>query len=294
MKRLAYCLSLFVLFTIISVSCEKKTGTYQSDEIEEYFSMQVGKFIRYRLDSMQFTAFGAADTTIFYEAKDVVESAFTDNSGRASWKVVRYLRDTLATKPWKPTLTYFVTPTREAVEVVEENFRYEKMKLPVKEGYSWKGNRYINLNSSDPNWNYDFLFDWDYTYENAGMPFPVFNGQLVQNTVTVNQVDEILGNPADNKSYSEKTYGKEVYAKEVGLVYKEFMHYTYQVFYTTANCYYTKCVNNVCDTIKCTTAPAKCDSVSMLADWKKTCRDSVITNSYYEGAGIRLRMMDHN
>jgi hypothetical protein len=101
------------------------------------------------------------------------------------------------------------------------------------------------------------------------MPFPIFNGQMVQNTVTVNQADEVLGNPADNKSYSEKTFGKEVYAKEVGLIYKEFMHYTYQVFYTTSNCYYTKCVNNVCDTIRCNTAPAACDSVSNLSDWKK-------------------------
>jgi hypothetical protein len=294
MKRLAYCITVLILVIIVFISCEKKSETYASDEIGQYYSMQVGKFIRYRLDSMTFTAFGVRDTTIYYQAKDVVEAAITDNSGRPGWRVVRYLRDTLGMKPWTPNITYQVTPTREALEVVEENFRFEKMKLPVKDGFTWKGNRYINLNSPDPNWNYDFLFDWDYTYENAGLPFPVFNGQMIQNTITVNQIDETLGNPADNKSYSERTFGKEVYAKEVGLIYREFMHYTYQVFYTTANCYYTKCVNNVCDTINCNTAPLKCDSVSLLAGWNKKCKDSVITNSYYEGGGIKLRMMDHN
>lgn len=294
MKRLAYCISALFCITIIFISCEKKTETYASEEIDQYYSMQVGKFIRYRLDSLRFTAFGAKDTTIYYEAKDVVEAAVTDNSGRPGWRVVRYLRDTLAKKPWMATMTYLVTPTREALEVVEDNFRYEKMRIPVKDGYSWKGNKYINLNSPDPNWNYDYLFDWDYTYENVGLPFPIFNGQQIQNTVTINQVDETLGNPADNKSYSERTIGKEVYAKEVGLIYREFKHYTYQVFYTTYNCYYTKCVNNVCDTINCNTSAAKCDSVSSLANWKKSCKDSVITNAYYEGGGIRLRMMDHN
>lgn len=294
MKRLAYCISLFLFTTVVILSCEKKTESYVSEEIEQYFPNAVGKFVRYRLDSLRFTAFGAKDTTVYYQAKDVIEESFTDNSGRPGWKVVRYLRDTAGIRPWKPNITYIVTPTRESLEVVEENFRYEKMKLPVKDGASWKGNKYISLNSSDPNWNYDFLFDWDYTYEKTGLPFPVYNGQVVQNTVTVNQVDETLGNPADNKSYSERTFGKEVYAKDIGLVYREFMHYTYQVFYTTTNCSYIKCVNNVCDTIRCSSFPAKCDSVSMLAGWKKTCRDSIITNAYYEGGGVRMKMMDHN
>ena len=294
MKRLANCISLLILITIVLISCEKRTESYPSDEIDQYYSMQIGKFIQYRLDSMKFTDFGVTDTTVYYQAKDVVEEAFTDNSGRPGWKVVRYLRDTLGIKPWQPAMTYIVTPTRESLEIVEDNFRFEKMKLPVKDGYSWKGNKYISVNSSDPNWNYDFLFDWDYTYESTGLPFPVFNGEMIQNTVTINQVDETLGNPADDKSYSERTFGKEVYAKEVGLIYREFMHYTYQVFYTTSNCYYTKCVNNVCDTINCNTALTKCDSVSLLPDWKKTCKDSIITNSYYEGGGIKLTMMNHN
>ncbi|RYY22173.1 MAG: hypothetical protein EOO04_16400, partial [Chitinophagaceae bacterium] len=137
MKRLAYFISVLILVIIVFISCEKKSETYASDEIDQYYSMQVGKFIRYRLDSMRFTAFGAKDTTIFYEAKDVVEAAITDNSGRPGWRVVRYLRDTLGVKPWTATMTYQVTPTREALEVVEDNFRFEKMKLPVKDGFSW-------------------------------------------------------------------------------------------------------------------------------------------------------------
>ncbi|MET0298112.1 MAG: hypothetical protein ABW036_00075 [Flavitalea sp.] len=294
MKKLLLLSAFLIIAVVAIISCGKKVDTYSEERIDQYYTAQVGKFIRYRLDSLKFTAFGARDTTIYYEAKDVVESANVDNSGRPGWTVVRYLRDTLGQTPWRATMTYVVTPTREALEVVEENFRFEKMKLPVKNGITWKGNKYISLNSSDPNWNYDYFFDWNYTYENTGLPFPIFNGEMVQNTVTVNQVDETLGNPADDKSYSERTYGKEVYAKDIGLVYREFMHYTYQVFYVTANCYYTKCVNNVCDTIYCNSTPTRCDSVSMMSDWKKTCRDSVITNSYYEGAGIRLTMIDHN
>jgi hypothetical protein len=294
MTKLAFSFTLYITAFLVIISCEKKTDSYSTEELDQYYTLQVGKFIQYRLDSLRFTNFGVADTTIYYQAKDVVEAAIEDNQGRPSWRVVRYLRDTLEAKPWSPVMTYMVTPTREAVEVVEDNFRFEKMKLPVKDGFSWKGNKYININSNDPDWNYDHFIDWDYTYENAGLPFPVFNGKMVENTVTVNQIDETLGNPADNKSYSERTFGKEVYGKGVGLVYREYMHYTYQVFYTTYNCYYTQCINNVCDTINCNTSSAKCDSVSVLPDWKKSCKDSVITNSYYEGGGIRMKMMDHN
>jgi hypothetical protein len=228
MKRLLYItLSLLTLCFSLS-SCEKETDDYESDPLNDYILNQVGKYISYRLDSTVFVNFGQKDSTIYYQAKDVVEESFTDQAGKAALRVVRYLRDTSGTTPWLPSITYVIVPGRETVEVVENNFRFLKLALPVKEGFSWKGNTYVNLNSSDPDWDYDYLFDWDYTYENYGQSFTTFKGQPVENTVTVNQRDEVIGVPNDPNGYSEKNYSKEIYAKGIGLVFREFLHTEYQ------------------------------------------------------------------
>lgn len=228
MKRLLHISSALAILCFSLVSCDKQVDDYESDALTDYTFAQTGKFIRYRLDSTVYVNFGQKDSTIYYEAKDSVVQAFTDNAGKPAFKVVRYLRDTLRTKPWTPSLTYVINPGREVVEVVEENFRFVKLALPVKDGYSWKGNRYINLNSADPNWDFDYLFDWDYTYENYGSAYTALNGTSVENTVTVNQRDEVIGAPTDPNGYSEKNYSQEIYAKGIGLVFRQFLHTEYQ------------------------------------------------------------------
>ena len=121
-----------------------------------------------------------------------------------------------------------LVPTREVVEVIEENFRFQKLKLPVKEGFNWKGNTYISLYSNDPGWDYRYLDDWDYTYENVDQPFVVTGNQVIDSTVTVNQRDELIGIPTDVNSYSERNFSIEVYGRNIGLIYKDFLHWEYQ------------------------------------------------------------------
>jgi hypothetical protein len=69
-----------------------------------------------------------------------------------------------------------ITPTRETIEVVENNLRYQKLKLPVSNGFSWKGNSYIDTNI--PYSEVSYLYDWDYTYDSVGMPYTVLNGTI--------------------------------------------------------------------------------------------------------------------
>ena len=228
MKKFLSIFSLILVLTFSLVSCEKKTEDFNSDKLEEYVPTEVGKYIRYRLDSVLYVNFGQKDSTVYYQAKDVVEEAFKDDKDRTSLRVVRYLRDTLETQAWVPTMTYVITPDRNKVEVVENNLRFIKLILPLTEGSSWKGNTYVNLNSTDPAWDFDYLFDWDYTYENMGSDFTVFGGKSIPNTVTINQRDEVIGIPTDPNGYSERNFSVEVYAKGIGLVSKNFLHTEYQ------------------------------------------------------------------
>lgn len=224
MKRIFTQLTILAAIALVFTQC-KKDDEYISDLPEEYMNLQVGKYVIYRLDSMKFVNLDTVKSS--YQAKDEIDGQITDGTGRPSWRVIRYLRDVAGTQPWKESLTYMVTPTKGKLEVVESNFRYLKLVGPITEGFNWKGNTYISLYSSDPDWDYRFMDDWDYTYENVGGDFNTLGGK-VQNTVTVNQRDEVLGFPNDPKGYSERNYAVEVYGKGIGVVYKDFLHSQYQ------------------------------------------------------------------
>ena len=95
----------------------------------------------------------------------------------------------------------------------------------MKDGHSWKGNSYIDTYSSNSLLQY--LNDWDYTYSNVALPDNIGTYSL-DNTVTIDQRDEIIGNPGDPSGYSEINFGQEKYALGIGLVYRKFFHSEFQ------------------------------------------------------------------
>lgn len=293
MKRNIFLLVLLLSgIALVTTRCSK-TDDFKTEKLEEYMNLQVGRFILYKLDSLRYTNFNQDLEETKYQAKDVIDAVVSDNQGRPSWRVIRYLRDSASTSEadWKPNITYMITVLPKSVEVVEENLRFIKLVQPVREEYSWKGNSYINPELFDASFSID---TWDYTYQNIGSPFVFNDGRKVENTITVNQRDDVLGNPANPFSYSIKNFSKEVYGKNIGLIYKEFFHSEYQAFYNTFNCYYVKCTNNVCDTTYCASNDYICDSTQFANGYTKYCKDTVLTQSYYNGYGIKLRMIDHN
>lgn len=217
--------TLLFLFAVAGGAC-KKTATFTTDSLSEYTLSQVGKFIRYRMDSTRYVEYGQKEIVTKYQAKDVVEAAIKDNTGRTALRVVRYISDTNGIAPWKPITTYMIVAERERVEYVEENLRFIRLILPISEDNSWKGNSFIDtytINSA-----LTYMDDWDYTYRNVGEPFSVWNKAVVNNTVSVLQRDDVIGIPSDASVYSEKTLSKEVFAKGIGRIYKEFLHWEYQ------------------------------------------------------------------
>src|SRR5215216_97329 len=103
------CFSILAAFSFFSCN---KVDKYPSEDLSEYLNLQVGKFIRYNLDSLKFVFYGQKDTIVSFQAKDVVEAAITDNMGRPSWRIVRYLRDSASKNEadWRPSMTYMITP----------------------------------------------------------------------------------------------------------------------------------------------------------------------------------------
>lgn len=219
---------LFLTITIAFLleSCQKQIDIYKSASLSDYFNPTIGHFIEYRLDSTVFIYYGQRDTVIKYRAKDVVEAAITDNLGQPSYRVVRYLSDTNGVSPWVPAATFMVTPTTNCLEVVDNNLRFQKLRLPVTNGFSWKGNTYFDTYSIGSN--VRFMDNWEYMYKDIHQPFTVWNNKVVDSTLTIDHKDETIGFPNDRNSYSERTFSNEVYAKGIGLIAKNILHWEYQ------------------------------------------------------------------
>ena len=201
----------------------KKNDPYYSDQLTDYLQLQVGKYITYRMDSLLFINFGTQDTIVSYLAKDIVTDSVVDALGRPSWRVTRYLSDTNGIAPWQENESYLITATRQSVEVVENNLRFIKLALPVADGFSWKGNSYIETSTRYSN--YRYLDGWDYTYDSVGLPFALASG-VVPSALVIHQRDTEKGN--DSNFIRTRDYGVEAYGKGIGLIYKNFLHTEYQ------------------------------------------------------------------
>lgn len=213
-----------VVTLLVLSACKKQTEEFISAPIENYAPLIAGKFITYKLDTFKYLPFRLKDTTISYQVKHVVDALINDNLGRPSYRIIRYIRKT-AQQPWVPDNSFLAVNTGTSLEFIENNMRFLKLKLPIKNDYSWKGNSYLDTYSLNSTVRY--LDDWDYIYESLNEPLTLGSLKL-DSTIKVNQRDEVIGNPADPKSYSERNFGVEIYAKGIGLVYRKFLHTEFQ------------------------------------------------------------------
>lgn len=222
-------ISSFLLF--ITSSCTSEKEELPTEQINEYMLLAPGKYITYRLDSLVFTNFGRTIETHRYQVKEQVDALITDNLGRPSYRVFRYLRDSLGTTAWQPSGTYYITPLADQVEVVEDNLRFIKLHMPLRENFSWKGNRYFPSEPYYPKYPFNndiSIQDWDYYYDGPSSTFS-YRGNTYNDVFTVEQYDESNNVPISSPgSYASKTRAVEKYAKNIGLVYREYELWDYQ------------------------------------------------------------------
>lgn len=217
-------LLMIISSAVIFSACNKSPEDYKTAAVSEYYPLLVGKYVTYNLDSLVFINFGTKDTVISYQVKHEVDALITDNLGRPAYRIIRYIRKTPA-NAWAPDNTFMAVPTDFAVEFIENNLRFLKMKAPIRNGFNWKGNSYIDTYSLNSTLKY--LDDWDYTYDSIDVK-TTLGALTIDSTLKIAQRDETIGNPSDPNSYSEINYGAEKYAKGIGLIYRNFLHVEYQ------------------------------------------------------------------
>jgi hypothetical protein len=233
MKQLSFS-RLFILSAILFTlfSCSSKTEEFDAGPpTTDYLPLVKGKYITYRIDSLVFTNFGRNVEIHRYQVKHIIDDTIRDNTGRLSYRIYRYTRDSTGTSDWQPTGSYFITPLSDRVELVEDNLRFIKLHVPLIEGYNWKGNKYLPSDAYEP-FGYAFSNDnsmknWDFTYDAIGSTLS-YQGKTYNDVTTVEEEDYTDNVPITPNLYANRTRSVESYSKGIGLVYRDYQLWEYQ------------------------------------------------------------------
>jgi hypothetical protein len=216
-------LALSVILIVFLASC-RPSQPQQGFSLEEFSPLTSGRNITYRIDSLVFTQFGRQVETRSYLMRYTIDSSFLDNQGRKSYRIIRMIRDTLQTQPWRPDGSFYITSTPSQMEWIEDNLRQVKLQTPLRPGAQWNGNRFLANNPLYPT--YDFSYDdniqnWIYTLSAELSSFQ-YRNKRYENVITVMQIDEAVNVPITiPTSYAFRNYAVDRFAKNIGLVYRE-------------------------------------------------------------------------
>jgi hypothetical protein len=224
-------LTRLVIGAMLLASCSK-TQKYPTSALNTYYPLDTGKYILYRIDSLVFTNFGQTPETHSYIAKDTCDALLEDNLGRPTYRIHRFLTDTLMLNPWQDDITYTVTPTANTIELVENNLRFIKLTEPFTTNLTWYGNSYLGDDPYQENYgaltSQTGLQFWQFNYTNVDQPYQI--GTItIPNSITVQQADDSTNLPLPNDSvFANKSFGMEVYGAGIGLVYKSYIFWDFQ------------------------------------------------------------------
>lgn len=230
-----------ILFLSISVviGCKKtvhftSTAGYSGQLTDFWTPLQIGKYVTYRMDSLNFYFYGQLDTVTSYLAKDSISDTITDATGNVQYLVERYLSDTTGSN-WVPNETYTVEATSENIIMNEENLRFIKLAWPIDNGFSWAGNNFLPYAPYSGYFDYSddshlSLSNWTYAYQNVDKPFTTSPGGLTfDSTISVLEANDSINVPIINQNaFASRTYWLETYAKHIGLVYRQTQMWEYQ------------------------------------------------------------------
>lgn len=205
-------------------SCQRTYVDPLANKGVEYYPLEIGKYILYDVDSTYWDDFLREEIPIRWQMRYECVDTFRDHENRLSY-IVNVYRRPAATYPFEIDNVIHVTPTEKHVEFYQKNIGFIAMVFPVANGKSWNGLALINTDKTKhPAFK---STKWNYHYEDVDKKY--FNGiENFESTITIMQIDEQINNPdVDSTVYAEKIYGKEIYAKDVGLVYKEFVYWTF-------------------------------------------------------------------
>ncbi len=224
----------FLLIFILALSsCSKTINEADVSGItpiyKEYYTIQVGQSMFYRLDSVVLLSFGSDTVTHTYEQKDSVMKVGNDLSGNLEYTVNSYIRPYGSNLQWTYMSSYRVSPKVQTLEMVNENnLRFVKLASPVTDNFSWDGNNYFMKDYVQGTGNeLEIYFNWKYQYANRDSTMTLSTGTFT-NTVTVNEIDQASSPVFDPSIFYSRSLSVESYAKGLGLIHRKQLFLTWQ------------------------------------------------------------------
>ena len=222
-KKILPLLLLDAVFTVSFFSCKRPDAEpILGDETLRYIPLQKGKYIIYEVDSTIWYDTACVELKRNYQMMYTVADTFTDVDGRTAYRIDTRIRKE-TDEPWMAHDVLYVKRTETTVEWSQSEHKFIKMTFPVENNATWQGNAYVQTADAD----HKYFDGWAYRYSNVGESFN--NGFVVYpKTITVNQVDRVENDPEELPHLpGSKTFGKEVFAENIGLVYREYVRWTY-------------------------------------------------------------------
>lgn len=218
-KNLPVILLLAVL-SALTFSC-RKSSVATTDVTRLYFPLQYGKYVVYNVDSVIYYGLAGTRAEVKCQMKYEVTDTVTIDK-QLSYLLNVYWRP-YDGADWVGSSVIILTPTANGLLWSQDQTQYVQMMFPVSNGLSWKGNVNANVNDSA----FSYLNNWDYTYYNYHRSY--FNGYVnFDNTVTLIEDNQNVNyQNVDSAVAGYRTYVEQVYAYNVGLVYKQWTHYTF-------------------------------------------------------------------
>ena len=190
----------FFLLLLILASCSKEVEE-SPDMGFDYMPLEQGLFISYQVETIIWDDNNQTVDTTYYQLKMVVDTMFTDNMERKSYRWKRYIKTD--TSDWVYDHTYAITKTNERVETVEGNNRYVRLAFPVRLGGHWDLNAF---NTKD---------QIEAKYIDVNAPKSIGGKSFSQCAIALLE---------DNSSLINEYYQEDIYARNVGLVQRTNIH----------------------------------------------------------------------
>ena len=191
---------IFLPFVLILFfySCKKEKAIV--DLHYDYFPVKTGTWVIYNVDSIAHNDFTYTVDTFDFQVKEIIESEFADNEGRATQRIERYYRNN-ADSTWLLRNVWASNRTEKTAERVEENIRYVKLIFPIVNNAKWNGNIANTLD------------DVSYEYKGIHTAYSL-NSIKFDSCLIVQHENELT-------PYSDK-FGEEVYANHIGNIYRKY------------------------------------------------------------------------
>ena len=123
---------LTAVLMVMTLGCETTTTTLDLLTADTYYTLEVGKTIVYRVDSISYYETIDNDTAS-WDLRETIVEAYPDNQGRINYRVERAISAPGANN-WQISEIWSVLNNNGNIERTEQNLRFLRLISPVSEG----------------------------------------------------------------------------------------------------------------------------------------------------------------